>query len=98
MRRHFFKGLGIYLVILGLECFAVDEFIMTSADERLTGPLSGYHYLTQRYGDDVEVPEHLRRRYRTKEWAPWSLCGGGAVVFIYASMLYQGGGAAAGKH
>ena len=65
---------------------------MTSADERLTGPLSGYHYLRSSYDEEPEIPEHLRKRYKVKEGVPFMITAAGIVCYIYSKLLYQGGG------
>ena len=70
MWRPFFLALGIYSVMLGLECMVVDRAVMAQTEEH------GVKAVAQRMAPKV-------RQVVPPDWAPWSLLSGGAVVILY---------------
>lgn len=74
MWRAFFLSLGLFLVILGVECLGVEtvnlkmrEPPQQSALPWETGPKLGPH-----------------KKITPPPWAPWSLLSSGAVVCLYS--------------
>lgn len=74
MLRSFFIGLGIFALILGLECMLIDQAILRNESgnqPRVPGS-----------------PEATAaRKIEPPEWAPWSLLSAGAVTIIYSISL-----------
>jgi len=70
MWRALFLSLGVYCVMLGLECLFIDKAVLNASQE------SSPKATAQRL-----LPAH--REVVPPEWAPWSLLSGGAVVILY---------------
>ena len=71
MLRAFFLAVGIYALILGLECLVVDKAVLQPSREATASALA------QQVAPSV-------REITPGEWAPWSLISGGAVVMLYS--------------
>jgi hypothetical protein len=71
MLRAFFLAVGIYALILGLECLVVDKAVLQPSREATASALA------QQVAPSV-------REITPAEWAPWSLISGGAVVMLYS--------------
>jgi len=78
MWRSFFLSIGIFLCILGVECLAVDQFVLKLRDPP---PASANPF---RKDDDAVGPQKV---LRPPEWAPWSLLATGAITMIYSFTL-----------
>lgn len=74
MWRAFFLAVGIYLLIAGAECLAVDKAILNAQEE----PVPGFRAL----GSTSEAGR--RREVAPPQWAPWSLMSAGAVTILYS--------------
>lgn len=74
MWRAFFLGVGIFLMILGAECLAVDTVYT-----RLQGdpPPKSSPW-------DNEVKPAPQRTLTPPPWTPWSLMSTGAIVCLYS--------------
>ena len=71
MLRAFFLAIGLYAVILGLECLVLDKAVLQAkADSMASG-------LAQQAAAGA-------REITPPEWAPWSLLSAGAVVMLYS--------------
>jgi len=74
MWRAFFLAVGIYLMVLGLECLGVEQVTLKLREPPppTTSPL--------------EEPKQQGppRKITPPRWAPWSLLSCGAVVCLYS--------------
>jgi hypothetical protein len=75
MWRAFFLGIGLYLIIAGAECLAVDRVIMRMPAEPAPSTTA--------------IPFQKPAAPKPKEfppapWVPWSLLSTGAVVCLYS--------------
>jgi hypothetical protein len=75
MWRAFFLGIGIYLMIAGAECLAVDRVIWRTPAESAasTSAIPFAKPAAQKPKDFPPAP-----------WVPWSLLSTGAVVCLYS--------------
>ncbi len=83
MWRSIFMGIGICLLVFGLECLVLDEAVLASSGNATT--TTAMDYL-----DPLEYmpPSQPQTRViRPPEWAPWSLLSAGAVVILYSLTL-----------
>ena len=74
MWRSFFVAVGVYCVILGAECLAVDKAEIKPGSPTARAPFGG------RFAPGA-------REIIPPEWAPWSLMSAGAVVILYSFTL-----------
>jgi hypothetical protein len=75
MWRAFFLGIGLYLLIAGAECLAVDRVTFRTPAEpaTTTSPIS------------LSKPETAKPKdFPPAPWVPWSLMSTGAVVCLYS--------------
>jgi len=90
MVRAFFFAIGVFSVLLGLECLAVDEVLLRPRSAPPTnGPLP----------DTMPQINGLppgSQRLAPPDWAPWSLMSAGAVTVLYALTIKRNGGAPLG--
>ena len=83
MWRAFFLGIGVYLMIAGAECLAVDRVYLAND----AGTLASHH-----------APFRSRpsrsQGFPPAPWVPWSLLSTGAVVCLYSFTIPKrmGGG------
>jgi hypothetical protein len=73
MWRAFFLALGIYAVMLGVECLVIDKALLAGEKEQGSS-------LMPKFGEQ-------RKEIEPPEWAPWSLLSGGSVVILYSFTL-----------
>ena len=71
MFRSFFLALGIYAIILGLECLVVDKAVLQPSREATASAMA-----------QQIAPAY--REITPAEWAPWTLLSAGAVVTLYS--------------
>ena len=74
MWRSFFLAVGIYLILFGVQCLAVDRVYLRLHDD--PPPPSAFQLTT--------VTEGPQKEYIPPPWVPWSLLTGGAVVCLYS--------------
>jgi len=74
MWRAFFLGIGIFVLILGMECLAVDTVRLRIHDPP-PPPVSPF---------DKQVKQGPQKTLTPPPWAPWSLMATGAVVCLYS--------------
>jgi hypothetical protein len=74
MWRALFLAIGIFLMLLGVQCLGVEQFTLKLREEPLP-PVSPF--------DDnprVGAPKKIT----PEPWTPWSLLSSGAVVCLYS--------------
>lgn len=77
MWRSLFIAVGLFAIILGLECLVVDKAILTpTADQS-----------SRQWG--FRTPGAMYRELVPPDWAPWSLLSVGAVVCLYSFTIPQ---------
>ena len=83
MWRAFFLGIGVYLMIAGAECLAVDRVFWRMAPEPPPTLMSLTKPAAPKSKDFPPAP-----------WVPWSLLSTGAVVCLYSFTIPKrmGGG------
>jgi hypothetical protein len=74
MWRAFFLAIGVFLVILGVECLGVER-VQLRIHEKSPAPVSPF---------DTEPGEGAARQITPPPWAPWSLLSSGAVMCLYS--------------
>lgn len=74
MWRAFFLAVGIYGILLGAECLAIDKAVLAPRTDSSPGAL-------------FEQMAPSAREIVPPTWAPWSLISGGAVVVLYSFTL-----------
>ncbi len=74
MWRALFLAIGVFLMILGVECLAVDT-VELKMREDAPAPISPF---------DNETKVGSRKVLTPPGWAPWSLLSSGAVVCLYS--------------
>jgi hypothetical protein len=75
MWRAFFLAIGIYLIIFGLECLAVDRVFLKVHED--PPPATAISMLKAQ----TEGPP---KQFSPAGWVPWSLISCGAVVCLYS--------------
>jgi hypothetical protein len=79
-RRHvikaFFLAIGVFAIILGVECLVLDRAVLAASQEPT---ISGF----------AERMASAPREFTPPEWAAWSLLSVGAVVILYSFTLPQ---------
>jgi hypothetical protein len=80
MWRAFFSAIGFVLIILGLECLAIDSatFVAQAGEESASQGFSGFL---------ASAPAVSNRVFRPTEWFPWSLLAIGSIVVLYSISL-----------
>jgi LPS sulfotransferase NodH len=89
MWRAFFSAIGIVLIILGLECLAIDSatFVAGAAEEAsVQQPFGGMFA--------AATPPASDRVFRPTEWFPWSLLAVGSITLLYSISLRPSAGPA----
>ncbi len=74
MWRAFFLAIGVFLVILGVQCLGVER-AQLRIHERPPAPVSPF---------DTEPAEGAARQIVPPPWAPWSLLSSGMVMCLYS--------------
>lgn len=74
MWRSFFLGIGITLIILGVECLGIERVNLRMRDDppAATSPW------------DTAAKVGPNKKLTPQNWAPWSLMSTGAVVCLYS--------------
>jgi hypothetical protein len=86
MWRAFFIGLGVVLIIVGIEFLTIDSAILVGgASEEVARPRNFF------FSGPV-TPVETKRIFRPSEWMPWSLLATGAVIMLYAKTIYRAPG------
>ena len=80
MWRAFFLAVGVFSILLGAQCLAVEKAVMQGGKRPVANAFSF-----------SKAPE--RREMEPPEWAPWTLLSAGAVVMIYSFTLPKKGDA-----
>jgi hypothetical protein len=76
MWRSFFLAVGIYLVLLGVQCLGVQKFVLKKRELIIPQPTDVFTAQETKLGPNKElVPP---------PWAPWSLMSTGAVMCLYS--------------
>jgi len=70
MWRAFFLSIGIFLVILGVECLAVEQVKMKFREPPAPAAAEG--------------EKGANKKLAPPPWAPWSLMSSGVVVCLYS--------------
>jgi hypothetical protein len=73
MWRAFFLGIGLYLMIAGTECLAVDRVIWRTTPEPAPTTIPF-----------VKPAAPKPKEFPPAPWVPWSLLSSGAVVCLYS--------------
>lgn len=73
MWRSLFLAVGAFTVILGVEFMAIDKAVLKSQYEVHAGSVR-----------PLNAQPGRSREFVPKDWAPWSLMSGGAVVMLYS--------------
>ena len=74
MWRAFFLAIGVFLVILGVECLGVER-VQSEDPRQAAGARLAVRHRGQRRGPKQIIPP---------PWAPWSLLSSGAVMCLYS--------------
>ncbi len=84
MWRAFFLAIGLFLIIFGLECLAVERIHLRIHDD--PPPSSGLF--------DSEAKTGPAKQFAPAPWMPWSILSSGAVVCLYSFTIPRrmGGG------
>jgi hypothetical protein len=81
--RAFFCAVGLVMIIVGLECLAIDSAMLSPGvleDARAMGPEGNTWFNSQ-----PALPQG--RIFRPKDWFPWSMLAAGSIVAIYAQAV-----------
>jgi hypothetical protein len=78
MWRSFFLAIGVYLVLLGGQCLAVDKFVLNIHEKVQAKPGVAKTAATAVGPAKTIVPA---------DWVPWSLMSTGAVICLYSFTL-----------
>jgi hypothetical protein len=85
MMRAFFAAVGIFLIIIGVECLLLDSavFVAGVVDEPV-----------QSNGGLFSAPQpvNTNRIFKPSEWFPWSLIACGSIVLLYSVSLRTNNG------
>lgn len=76
MWRSLFIAIGLYAVLLGVECLLIDKAILARRENAAPG---------------AEQKVGRNREYAPPDWAPWSLMSTGAITVLYSINLKRGG-------
>ena len=97
MWRAVFLSLGMTLILFGVECLFVDQFVIKklskpkhSVSNQYASPFQNASYQAPALNASSQQsksgsPEYIL--FKPKEWMPWSLLAAGAVVVIYTFSL-----------
>jgi hypothetical protein len=93
MARGFFVAVGIFVVLLGLECLVIDRVFLRdqaaplppqAANQQQSLATSFNSFRSSMMQQSQAPPQ---RQYQPPEWAPWSLLSVGVVTVLYAFAL-----------
>ena len=74
MWRAFFLAIGIYMILFGLECLAVERVYLRVHEDPL--PAASAFETAPTVGP--------QKQFAPAPWVPWSLLSSGAVVCLYS--------------
>ncbi len=74
MWRAFFLAIGFAIMLLGVECLAVERVTLKMRDDP-PAPVSPF---------DTEMKLGPQKQISPPPWAPWSLLSSGAVMCLYS--------------
>lgn len=77
MLRAIFCGIGISLLILGAECFIVDQAVLAVPPSRQENATA--HFAVEQ---QQAAPITQTRKWTPPEWAPWTLISLGVVLVL----------------
>jgi hypothetical protein len=80
MRRSFFFAVGLFVLLVGAQCLAVEKFVLKA---RMSPPK------TNAWLPATESAVGPHRELIPPEWAPWTLMSTGAVVSLYSCTIYR---------
>ena len=80
MWRAFFLAIGLYMVLLGGQCLAVQKFTLKFRDQPIVQEAQGFL-------DETKVKPGAKKVIVPPPWVPWSLMSTGAVVCLYSFTL-----------
>ena len=75
MWRAFFLAVGIFLIILGLQCLGIDRALLKIHDDPPAAAVWPF---------DAQSKVGPNKQIVPPPWAPWSLMSTGAVVCLYS--------------
>jgi hypothetical protein len=87
MWRAFFCGVGIVVIILGLECLAIDSAVLVSGATE--DPAAAQN---QPNWFNSAAPAPSGRTFKPTEWFPWALLASGSIVSLYSVSLRSNAG------
>ncbi len=74
MWRTIFMAFGFCVFIVGAQCLVVQKFVFKAPPPKVQANWAG----------QAQTVPSPRREITPKEWAPFSLMAGGAVIYLYA--------------
>lgn len=77
MIRAFFCALGVAVVLVGLECLAVERVVVHIPNQ----------LLDHDGGSNGSAGHHVTRELPIPEWTPWALLSAGAVTVLYSQSI-----------
>ncbi|MFM8252569.1 MAG: hypothetical protein ACKOBW_13310 [Planctomycetota bacterium] len=77
MIRAFFCAIGVAIVLLGLQCLAVERVVVHVPDQLLSSDNSTVASISQPVTRELVIPE----------WAPWALLSAGAITVLYSQAI-----------
>ena len=84
--RAFFCAVGLVMIIVGLECLAIESALFAPGIFEDTKVASQQ---TPWFNSQPQVPQG--RVFRPKDWFPWSLLAIGSIVAIYSQAVRTNG-------
>jgi hypothetical protein len=87
MWRAFFCAIGLVLIIVGLECFAIDSAVLVSGVKE--DPSAAQ---VQPNWFNSTPPIAKGRSVKPSDWFPWAMLASGAIVSLY-SVSFRSNGA-----
>lgn len=84
MARAFFIGLGIFTIVLGVQCVMIDEFRLRFQKTPEPDPAPQFASRAS-FSPNPPQPEDIK--VQTPDWAPWTMLSVGTVTIIYAFAL-----------
>ncbi len=100
MWRAFFFALGIYAIILGVECLILDKVDLSPAVAGKTTSNAAFQanngavFQNSVYQYQATPQAAKSKSFRPREWMPWSLIAGGILIVVY-TRSYQSSGSPA---
>lgn len=95
MWRALFFAIGIYAIILGVECLVLEKVELGSPAGKTPAANAAYAaggsgvFQNSVYQTPAASGTAKSRSFRPREWMPWSLIAGGILIVVY-TRAYQG--------